>query len=307
MLAPFTSFYASHMTLINILGINCLLALSLYLTLSCNMLSLANAAFMGIGAYSAALLTVRGHWPYWFTIAAGAIAAGVIAVPLGLPILRLRGVYLAIVTIAFGEVMRILATILPFTGGAQGLVGIPVKTHWQEILLALIVVIYVLWRLQHSRAGRAILAIRHDEVAAAGVGIDVGRFKLAAFVGGACVAGLAGGMLAHMTRIVEPRDFGFEQAVQILMFVVVGGYTTFWGSLLGALLLTLLPEVLRSVRTAQDVAVLRQVSTGLVLLFVILFAPNGLFHVLQTLRRRHPSAHYDSGGQTTVPEVPVLP
>lgn len=273
--------YDAHSTLVELTGINILLALSLYVTLSCNMLSLANAAFMGIGAYTAALLTMDAQWPFWAVLPAGALAAAAVAVPLGLPILRLRGVFLAIATIGFGEVVRIIALSLPFTGGAAGLPAVPALTTGWDILLALLAISYLLWRVDHSRLGHAFAAIRQDELTAASMGINVGAHKLIAFVLGAFIAGLAGGLSAHLTHLITPGDFGFSRAVDILTYAVVGGTGAFWGSWLGATLLTLLPEALRLLGGFQaahhlDSFDLRQITAGVITLLVIVFFPAGI-------------------------------
>lgn len=264
------SFYAANSNLINALGINAILALGIAVTLNAGMLSMANAAFAGIGAYTAALLTVRAGWPLLPGLAAGALAAGLAALALGWPVLRLRGVFLAIATIGFGEVVRILALNVQFTGGAQGLTGIPVRANILHALVVLVVAFALLWRLQSSRAGLALAAIREDETAASTMGIHLTGYKVFAFVVGAVLSAIAGGLSAHMTRLITPNDFGFATATAILMYAVIGGIGTLWGPILGAVLLTLLPEVLRFLKDW------RQVFSGAVLLFVILFLPGGL-------------------------------
>lgn len=280
-MAPFDNWYAAHSTLANLVGINILLALSLYVTLSCNMLSLANAAFMGIGAYTAALLTIDAHWPFWAVLPAGALAAALVAVPLGLPILRLHGVFLAIATIGFGEVIRIGALSVKVTGGALGIPSIPAKTAWWHIALALLAISYLLWHVERSRLGHAFAAIRQDELVAATMGINVTAHKMIAFVMGAFIAGLAGGLSAHLTHLISPSDFGFSQAVDILVYAVVGGTGAFWGAWPGAALLTLLPEWLRGLAGLQAAYHLgafdvRQIVTGAITLLVIVFFPSGI-------------------------------
>jgi branched-chain amino acid transport system permease protein len=290
-MAALAGWYGAHSTLINLTGINILLALSLYVTLSCAMLSLANAAFMGIGAYTAALLTLDANWPFWAVLPAGALAAALVAVPLGLPILRLRGVFLAIATIGFGEVIRIVALSLQVTGGALGIPSIPAKTTWWQIALALLAVSYLLWHVERSRLGHAFAAIRQDELVAASLGINVTAHKMIAFVLGAFIAGLAGGLSAHLTHLIAPADFGFSRAVDILVYAVVGGTGAFWGAFPGAALLTLLPEWLRLLagfQAAHHLGAfdLRQVATGLITLLVIIYFPGGISGTLIEWRRR---------------------
>ncbi|MCC6627023.1 MAG: branched-chain amino acid ABC transporter permease [Chloroflexi bacterium] len=250
----------------------------MYATLVCGQLSLANAAFMGMGAYTAALLTLRLDAPFALALLAGGALAALVAVPLGLPVLRLRGVFLAIATIGFGEVLRVvLINATDLTGGASGLARIPVKTEGWQVALALALLGYGFWRLRGSRLGYAFEAIRQDESAARTMGIDIARHKLAAFVASAFIAGVAGGFFAHVSNAIAPRDFGFTRAVDILVYAIVGGSTVFAGPMLGAALLTALPEVLRQLKTIGiEPGAATVFVNGLVLLLVILFLPNGL-------------------------------
>ncbi|HAA02803.1 MAG TPA: branched-chain amino acid ABC transporter permease, partial [Syntrophobacteraceae bacterium] len=243
----FSQFFAVYGDLIAFIGINAILALSLYVTLSAGLLSLGNAAFAAIGGYTAGILSMHYHAPYLAALAAGALMAGVAAFAIGLPILRLRGVYLAMATLAFGEVVRIAAVNLNITGGAQGLVGIPNYTRGWFIYLMLAVACYLMARLRGSRLGWALESIREDETAAAAMGIDITTTKTIAFALGAVIAGLAGGLYAHLHFIIAPREFGFSMAVDLLVFNIVGGTRYWYGPLLGTVLLTALPEVLRGV------------------------------------------------------------
>jgi branched-chain amino acid transport system permease protein len=264
---------------INFIGINAILGLSLYLTLACGLLSLANAAFMGIGAYTSALLTLRQDWPFPAAMLAGAGMAMLIALPLGIPVLRLRGVFLAISTIGFGEVTRIVINNWGITGGALGLPSIPQKTEWWHIYGLLALLLYFCWRLRGSRMGFAFEAIREDEAAARTMGINTTYYKVLAFMIGAFIAGLAGGLDAHYVRAISPGNFGFARAVEILIYAVVGGMTSFLGPVLGAALITSIPEVLR-LDQLRDLGLEpgadRVIINGLILLGVILFLPRGL-------------------------------
>src|SRR3954467_11479454 len=198
-------------SLIAFVGINGLLALSVYATLSCGQLSLANAGFMAIGAYTGALITLKvPSIPFVAVLAAAAIAPAVIAVPLGLPVLRLRGVFLAIATVGFGEVVRLFFVNWDYTNGAMGLVAIPQRTSLWTIALALAVTLFVLGRLRGSRYGYALEAIREDETAARTMGIYTTGHKLAMLALGAALAGLAGGLEAHFTFMVAPGGYRFE-------------------------------------------------------------------------------------------------
>ncbi|HUQ17660.1 MAG TPA: branched-chain amino acid ABC transporter permease [Candidatus Saccharimonadales bacterium] len=272
--------FFAYSTTIGVLGINGLLALSVWLTLYCGQLTLGNAAFMGIAAYSSALLTMRADVPFPLALLIGALLAGLVALPLGATVFRLRGVYLAIATLAFGEVIRVVILAIPATGKGQGLVGIPPTTELWHIYLSLAVVTYLLARVRLSTIGRAWSAIREDEVAAASQGIAVRRYKLLAFVLGALIAGLAGGLSAHFNFALQPDEFGFARAVQILVFAVVGGVPNVLGPLLGALLFTVLPEILRSLQEYRDI------FQGAVLVLVIVYLPRGLVTLFQLRRTR---------------------
>ncbi len=262
--------------------VNAILGLSIYLTLYTGMFSLANAGFMAIGAFTGVILTQRLGLPLPLGIAGGMLMAGVIALPIGLPVLRLRDIYLAIATIGFGEVVRIL--ILNFdplisgivgerveiTGGALGIKRIPKLTETWHLVVFLILVSYFIIRLHRSRLGRAMAAIRQDEKAAANMGIDTVYVKNVVFILSAMIAGGAGAWSGHLTRIISPGDFGFDKAVDILAFAVLGGTTTWIGPIVGGFVLTALPELLRFADQ------FRGVINGLILMLVIVYVPGGL-------------------------------
>lgn len=266
-----TAFWNTYSTLIFTVGVHAMLALSIWLTLSCGLLSMANAAFMGIGAYVAALLTLHFGWPFPLVLAAATLAPALVALLIGIPTLRLSGVYLAMATLAFGEVVRIVVLNLDITGGPEGLNGIPQLTEWWHIALLLAAIVYGLARMRRSRVGRALEAIREDEVAARLMGIDVDRHKLFVFTLGGAIAGVAGGLNAHFTFFISPREYGFENAVDILAMAVLGGTGSLIGPMLGGSLLTLLPEVLRFLHDYRGAV------NGAILVLVVLFLPKGLW------------------------------
>ena len=271
-------FYSTYQSTLAYIGINSLLALSVFTTLSCGQLALGNAGFAAIGAYAAALLTMQAHLPFPVAILAAALLPALVAVPLGLPVLRLKGVFLAIATIGFGEVVRLGIVNWEYVNGAQGIVAIPQKTSLWMIFLALAAALFVLGRLRGSKWGFALEAIREDEPAARTMGIPTSAYKLAMLVLGAALAGLAGGLEAHFTFMVAPNGFGFGRVVDMLVFAVVGGAQVYWGPVVGAAFLTLLPEVLRELAPLVGIepGPLRLMVNGLVLLAVILFLPNGI-------------------------------
>jgi branched-chain amino acid transport system permease protein len=266
------NFWSIYSNLVLSLGINGLLALSIWLTLACGMLALANAAFMGIGAYTASILTLNYGAPFPVAIAAGMAAPALVAFIIGKPTLRLSGVYLAMATLAFGEVVRIaILNAESLTGGALGLNGIPQSTEWWHVALALVLVLLVLWRVRRSKVGRAFEAIKEDETAAGLMGIDVAGHKMLAFVLGGAIAGLAGTLNAHLTFFIGPGEYGFNRAVDILTMAILGGIGSLTGPVLGGTILTLLPEMLRGL------GAFRLVVNGFILVLIVLFLPKGIW------------------------------
>src|SRR5450830_416914 len=264
-------FWATYNTVIFSIGVNAMLALSIYVTLSCGLLSLANAAFMGIGAYIAALITMQTSLPFPLALAAGGVLPALVALVIGIPTLRLSGVYLAMATLGFGEVVRVIVLNLDITGGPMGLNGVPPVTEWWHIVLLLGVTLYCLARVRRSKIGRAFEAIKEDEVAARLMGVNVAGYKLLAFVIGAAIAGVAGALNAHYTFTIGPNNYGFENAVDILTMAVFGGTGNLVGPVLGSSILSLLPEVLRQF---QD---FRLAANGLILILVVLYLPKGIW------------------------------
>lgn len=270
--------------------VNAILGVSIYLTLYTGMFSLANAGFMAIGAYTGVLITTQLNQPLFVGLVGGMLISGLIALPIGYPVLRLKDIYLAIATIGFGEVVRIMIlnydSLVSSTlsnirdervryellGGARGIRNIPKLTETWHLILFLLVIMFLLTRLHRSRFGRAMAAIRQDECAAANMGIDVVYIKNAVFILSAMLAGAAGAFNGHLTRIVTPDAFGFDKAVDILAFAVLGGMSTWVGPIVGGLVLTSLPEVLRFLKEY------RGIFNGLVLLVVIVYLPGGLIN-----------------------------
>lgn len=274
------SFWATYNTLVLSIGTNVLLALSIYLTLSCGLLSVANAAFMAIGAYSSALLTLHSVTSFFPALVLGSLLPAVVALVIGRPTLKLSGVYLAMATLAFGEVVRIaILNTEDLTGGALGLNGIPQLTSWSSVAVAVCGAVYVLLRAAQSRLGRTMAAIRQDEVATEVIGINVRAYKLFAFVSGAALAGLAGGLNAHFTFFISPNEYGFDRGVEILAMGVLGGTGSPWGAVLGGVLITLLPELLRGLGDY------RPLINGIILILIMLYSPRGLWGLILLARR----------------------
>ena len=282
------SFWATYSTLVLSIGTNVLLALSIYLTLATGLLTVANAAFMGIGAYTAGLLTTQLGLPFFIALVLGSLLPALVALAIGRPTLRLSGVYLAMATLAFGEVVRIfILNAEGLTGGALGLNGIPQLTQWFDVALAVALTLFVLLRLGRSRIGRTMEAICQDETATELMGLNVGAYKLLVFVLGAMLAGLAGGLNAHFTFFISPDEYGFDRAVEILAMGVLGGTGSPWGAVIGGLLITLLPELLRGLGHY------RPLINGVILILIILYSPRGMWNLFRPDREstRLPAAH----------------
>lgn len=279
--------------------INIILGLSVYIPLSSGQLSLGSAGFMGIGAYTSALLTINYDLPIVVGIIAGALMAGLCGLIIGIPSLRLSGVYLAIATLGFGEVMRVFfVNWESVTQGAVGISGIPqigreilmtfrdagfnpldygLKPN-QFVYLAVFIILFVIvafliWffiRQNKSRVGRAYASIKMDEKAAEAMGINITYYKVLSFTQGAIIAGFAGALFAHVMAYISPADFAYHRAVEILIFAVFGGSEVIWGAVFGATFMTLLPEALRFISEY------RYMIYGLVLVIMMAFRPQGL-------------------------------
>lgn len=256
--------------------INMLLALSLNIATGfLGELCLGHAGFMAIGAYTAALMTKNVSWPIFVSFPLALLlamaVAGLAGFLIGLPALRLKGDYLAIITLAFGEIVRIVIRSLPFTGGALGLNGIRRVLNFPIMYVAYVLSLVVILRFMFSRHGRAILAIREDEIAAEASGIPTFRYKMIAFVMSAMFAGLAGGLFAHYQGNLAPEKFDYNYSIDIMVMVVFGGMGSITGSIIAAIILTLLPEVLRGLDNY------RMLIYAVMLIVLMIFRPEGMF------------------------------
>lgn len=277
--------------------INAIMGISLYITLSTGQLSLGAAGFMSVGAYVAALLTLKLSLPITIAVLLGGICSALVAVIIGLPTTRLYGLYLAISTLGFGEVVRVIFLNMEVTNGALGLSGIPsiaqefsntlysmdldniggldAQTLGNLLTIAILTILLAILllfcvRINNSRIGRAFAAIKADANAAELMGINVVYYKMTAFIIGAFVAGVGGGLYAHITFFISPTDFSYHKVVQILLYPVFGGSNVVWGSILGALILTWLPEMLRFM------ALYRDTIYGALLVLLMLVRPDGI-------------------------------
>ena len=266
-------FYNQHELLIAQIGINAILAIAIFVTFYSGQLTLANAGFMAIGAYTTVIMSLYLPTPLPLNMLVGALLAGLVSVVVGLPVLRLRGVFLAIATIGFVEALR-LGVILnvPITGEGQGLKNPSADPLGGivPILISLPILAYIVWRLTRSRLGQAWSAIREDELAASSNGINVPLYKMIAFVISAVLAGYAGALETHINFFVDPTEYGITRTIQILTFAVVGGVTNVFGPIVGAVFLTALPEIVRQFAAYRDVV------NGIILILVIIFRPQGI-------------------------------
>jgi branched-chain amino acid transport system permease protein len=273
-----------YFTLLNLIGLNVIVVLGLNLLMGyAGQISLGHAAFYGLGAYTSGILTATFKVDPLLALLAGLILSGLVAVLVGIPALRLRGFYLAMATLGFGIIVAIVFQQMDWlTGGPSGLMGIPsfrlpgvhFDTPRSSFFLVWITVGVILWlslNIVDSRLGRALRAIHDSETAVLAMGIDSQRLKLLIFVVSALYASLAGSLLAHTINFIAPSSFGFMFSIKLVTMVVVGGMASIWGSLLGAAVLTVLPELLA---VFHDLEV---VIFGLILMVVMIFMPRGLF------------------------------
>jgi branched-chain amino acid transport system permease protein len=272
-----------HLMVLNISALNILVVIGLNLLMGfAGQISLGHAAFFGLGAYLSGILTTTYGFPMWPTIfLAMALTAGV-ALVIGIPTLKLEGHYLVMATLGFNVIVYIMMLQLePVTGGPSGFSGIPRLELSGFIFDSDRKYYYLLWavsigtlllslNLIHSRVGRAMAALRQNEIAARCAGIDTEAYKVKIFVLSAAMASLAGSLYAHYITFISPGTFSFFYSLQVVTMVLVGGMGSLWGSVLGALLLTVLPEALHAVKEYNVLVY------GLILMGVLVFFPHGL-------------------------------
>lgn len=311
-----TDFFATYGFLLVSMLLGAMLGLSLYLPLMAGQLSLASPGFYALGGYVAAILSTE---VFQFTgllfpipllllemLIAG-VVSGVLGIIIGIPTLRLQGIYLAIATIAFVEILRVLSLNLEITGGAVGIFGIPqpfqnpIEYLWIVLPLLLLSAWFV-YRLERIRVGRAFIAIREDELAADSMGIDPTYHKVLAFTLGAILAGIVGAVSAHFLNTWNARQGSFDGSIIYLTFVLIGGSRTWAGPVLGGMAFTALPEVLRAIADtsglplwlAQFLRDGRLIIFGLLIVIGTIFFPQGL--VTPSLFKRRKRSKRSSSG-----------
>jgi branched-chain amino acid transport system permease protein len=288
--------YYLHIAVLSLLNI--LLALGLNLIAGyAGQLSLAQAAFFGIGAYVSALLMLNFQLSFWLAAPVAALCSGLVAIAIGVPTLRLKGPYFVIATMGFGEIVRqIFLNWQTVTRGPNGLTGIPAPNpislgfvrltfesrveNYYLILVVLLLVLVLYYNLVHSRVGRALRAIRNDYIATQVMGIHVAFYRILAFAGGAALSGLTGALYAGYIRFVSPDTFTTGESINILIMMVIGGMGTIIGPIIGAVFITYLLETMRVF------AEYRLVIYGLLMFLVILYMPKGIAGMLEALGRR---------------------
>ena len=287
------AFFANYGFLLVTLVQQSLLAMSLYFPLAAGQLSLASPGFYALGGYVAAIMATADYFAPWrdslgwlifpFEWMIAGLVSAMLAFLVGVPALRLRGIYLALATIAFVEILRVICLNLAITGGAIGIFGIPqmFESRWSYIWVfgpLLVITLVFSYRLERSRVGRAFKAIREDELAAGAMGINPTHYKVLAFVIGAVLAGIVGAMSAPFLNTWNARQGTFDASISYLAYVLIGGSRSMWGPMLGAVLLASLPELLRPLKDA------RLIINGIVLVFASIYMPRGIAGALGHLK-----------------------
>ena len=291
-LLPLVARDAYTLRVINVIGINCLLALGLNLVMGvAGQLDAGQAGFYAVGAYVSGLLAVRFGLPFWVTVLVAAVASGSLALAIG-PVLRLRGVFLAVATLAFGEVVRIVINNwVPVTNGPNGIPGIPAPSiagfrldtderYYYLVLFWVLLCYFAIARMADSRVGRAMQAVRDNQDAAEVMGVHAIRYKIMAFGIAGAFAGVAGALLAHLQTYVSPENFTFLTSIDIIFMIVLGGLGSVPGSIVGAFIVTVGPEWLRFLKDY------RLMVYSLIILVVLIFAPRGLYGGIDWAWRR---------------------
>lgn len=264
-------------------GINIIMTISLNLVNGfTGQFSIGHAGFMGVGAYASAVVTTllfnTTSWPVYYqvpifllSLLVGGIFAGFVGFLIGLPSLRLKGDYLAIVTLGFGELLRAVIRLIDYVGGPRGLAGIPRYTNLFWVFLFTILSIYAARNFVNSSFGRACISIRENEVAAETMGVDTTKYKIISFTFASAMAGVAGGLFAHLLMFLQPDTFSFQKSIDYLVFLYSGGMSSISGSIISAGVLTAVPELLRFL------AKWRIVIYGVLLIILMIKRPEGLY------------------------------
>lgn len=258
-----------------VISINIILAVSLHLVIGITgQFSLGHAGFLAIGAYVSAIATMRLGLPFPVAIIMAMVAATIAGLIVGIPSLRLRGDYLAIATLGFAEIIRIMFLNIDYVGGAAG-IQVSHLTTWTYAFVCMFITIVVIVNFTNSRHGRACISIREDEVASDAMGINTTYYKVLAFAIGSFFAGGAGALYAHNFYIIQPVNFGFMKSIEILIFVVLGGLGSLSGAVIATILLTVVSFFL------QSYSEMRMILYSVILILVMLYRPKGLMGTME--------------------------
>ncbi len=256
--------------------LNIAMALGLYVTAMSGQLSMATAAIAGVGGYLSGVLTVKFNVPFIPAVAAASVAGGLTGFVLAVLTCKMRDFILKLTTLAFGEALSVLAFNWDYIGGANSFTGLQLDTGLGTCAVVALIALYVAWRFDGSRLGFAARAVRDDPLAAAAMGISVSALRIITFALGGAVVGMAGAVQAHYVLVINPSDLGFFVSLNYIIFLLFGGLQTMWGPVLGAVLLTLLPEALRFAKEY------RLILYGAIIVAVVLWRPDGLVRRIPT-------------------------
>lgn len=272
-----------HITILVFIGIHTILALGLNLLMGyAGQVSLGHAAFYGVGAYTSAIVSLSLGWSSWVGMVIAILVTGVVAYIIGKPALKLRGHYLAMATLGFGMIMKIVFTeYYQLTGGTSGMTGVPPlsiagseilkdRHYYYVVWFFVILLIWLSYNIVDSRVGRALRAVHGSELAAACTGVDTAKYKLQVFVLSGMYSGLAGALYVHYVRFVNPDPFGFMFSIELVVMVVVGGMASIWGAIAGASTITLLSQGLRRFEDYEVIVF------GFILVVVMVYLPKGI-------------------------------
>ncbi|NYF26179.1 branched-chain amino acid ABC transporter permease [Sporosarcina sp. JAI121] len=264
-----------HSNTLIFMAINIMLAVSLHLVIGITgQFSLGHAGFLAVGAYISAIVTMKFHLPFPVAIVAAGLIATIAGLIIGIPSLRLRGDYLAIATLGFAEIIRIVFLNIEYVGGAAGM-QVSHYTTWTSAFICLFITILVIVNFTNSRHGRACISVRENEIASDAMGINTTYYKVLAFAIGSFFAGVAGALYAHNFYIIQPANFGFLKSIDILIYVVLGGLGSLSGAIVATILLTLVSTFL------QGYPETRMIIYSLVLIIVMLYRPKGLMGTME--------------------------
>jgi branched-chain amino acid transport system permease protein len=264
-----------YLNTIIFMSINIMLAVSLHLIIGITgQFSLGHAGFLAVGAYISAIITMKFQLPFPVAILAAGIIATVAGLVIGIPTLRLRGDYLAIATLGFAEIIRIVFLNIEYVGGAAGM-QVTHLTTWTYTFVCMFITLLVIVNFINSRHGRACISVRENEIAADAMGINTTYYKVLAFAIGAFFAGVAGALYAHNFYIIQPVNFGFLKSIDILIYVVLGGLGSLSGAIVATILLTIVSTFL------QGYPETRMIIYSIVLITVMLYRPKGLMGTME--------------------------